>query len=1770
MADEIVRVDTGPAVAAIERMIAAEQSLENKNTALITNLQGMVNELKTTTTAAQTLFDIVNRLAASGVRDLVAQLGPMIQKFEAAAAQIQKQASQLAASEAAAKKTAAATDTAAASAQKLEGVGKKLGVEKGLKDAEKQAKATQKAIEDAAKAAEKAEKAPAKTNKQRVQAATPPAPAAPARPATDIFGNPRSSVFGSPTLSSAVDRAINKEKEAVLPQRKRVTNAAKEAAKAAEREAVRSAAFGTALDGHQKTVIDQIKKRIGNRINNPTDLKPIVPTFVTPKKPEDTNTYYKAPTKSYQDLLAESRKRKEGQEYYNSVFGKGGQADAKAAGVKDPTNQRSLNEREKQDLILRQITAALEREAAAALKRADDARIPGAGRANRQADLNSVFGTDSKTPFQQKIDKQHTQALKDNQTFDKNHQRQLQAQYDQENRDLAAQRRERRRLAAEQLRRDKQQYERSARNHDTGSALDKLRGGLKYGRGEHSTPFQIGQVLRTSLLYSSAFTAIRGVTTALKASLQEAVAFQSGITDLAVATNQSRDSVKEIAHRLGETANQYGFSGSVGLEAGIRVAGVFGAINANKSQREAIQSTGGEAVLRQAFLSGKDVSDITSSIAAISSAFKIGAASIESVSDTLTYVEREFGIKSGSLLDSLPSISALAEAGGFTLAQSAGLAASVQQRTGQTATASAGLLSQILTREGEGSMQQIYDELEIVGQTTADRFQKLSKMFPDLTDSQQNRVASSFGKGRSQSAAIGLLDSLGFTFDTAEAAKTGAPGLARKQEEMRLNDIGGQIRQFQGSLKALQTAVGDSGLLSAFGLLLVGTRELAEITSDFLELWGQMPGVIKLVISSMLALALANKFGAGAAFGNLLTRRVTAGANPLVNNPILGGGAKGGVKNAGTAVLNNPKGAFLALGGPLIALAALAGAAALVKGSFDQVNEASKKVRDTLSATAEINIESIPDIESSISTLRNAATERNKVRPFLAEDVFGHLGGRADENREAEVRGLRATADFRERYVNGLKAEEEALKKNAGDPGALVFGNLSSEEISKGFDTLSNQGIGALTALERYSRAIDKNARSAEQAAAIFNNADFAGDFAIQIRSQLQNVKVSDEFKSGTREVGTQETLQHFAGYAFQDKTKSITEQEAADRLLKSLPDEGKISEILLAELNKQGATPEKLTDPEFVKGLKGGLFDSIFTEDRLKQAFGEGTETPEGMNQINRYRKSFGDYIDSKIGSVQEILSQLGQAEFFQRLTNVSAQIDRAITEVDPGDTQSLIRVYDYGLQLVEDEIANAKDTVDLTAALKKKRELLVTRSEKAIQVATNRFEAMANAGTFQGNIFAQAGAVLSANIDDAAQSGNWEGLIELMTNANNGTIKLARESYRRFLLAKVKEAEGKGDLDALIAAATALTEFDTGEGAFNESADAASAASDTPDQKKAAKARAFAVKTKSKVDDAEADLQQAQADFDKLKRKDKKDQAYWDAYGRVNAAENAVAEAKKEESQALRNVVGTLVGSALANAFSAMKDAEAAAEAARVEADFAIKQAEAFAAKRNYAVEKTKARSTARSLKIDLTDPVQVAFEEVKQIEEELAATLDFFKSADSDGGKKITAQENNALNEIKKRRLDAKNSAKGAEFDAFLSGEQRDLDLGRQTRGDFIRDLKSKDALIAAEMAGMSKTSNGYKMLQEQRDQLAQTIKAAAEGMDAQFNLGDIDIPTVYQGRQYAKSLASPGGIGAMSAAMAAQNNFQISGYNIDELMNKLQQILGDGGNQTVQGY
>lgn len=294
-----------------------------------------------------------------------------------------------------------------------------------------------------------------------------------------------------------------------------------------------------------------------------------------------------------------------------------------------------------------------------------------------------------------------------------------------------------------------------------------------------------------------------------------------------------------------------------------------------------------------------------------------------------------------------------------------------------------------------------------------------------------------------------------------------------------------------------------------------------------------------------------------------------------------------------------------------------------------------------------------------------------------------------------------------------------------------------------------------------------------------------------------------------------------------------------------------------------------------------------------------------------------------------------------------------------------------------------------------------------------------------------------------------------------------------------------------------------------------------------------------------------------------------YANQQAKIAADRRALAKKQTEADIAARNT-NVLASSSLDTATRQLADAtDQLNNYAKDTLEYNQQLAQVNAAQIAVANAAAEAASVTRQLALDLTNPVQVAREGVITAREKLANVR--AEAAKSNATPEAKAQ---AIGAAQLELRTAENNAAAAEFSQFLQATNTANDLGRISHRAYLGLLRGRRDQLAAELAQLDPRSNGYKQIQDQIDQLDQAIKAGAEELSGQFNIGDIRVPTPYEVRRAIKernagTVLANNGASSVAGNVTNDNSSKsvvLNGVPIQTVMAMIEDLFGVKGRST----
>jgi hypothetical protein len=443
---------------------------------------------------------------------------------------------------------------------------------------------------------------------------------------------------------------------------------------------------------------------------------------------------------------------------------------------------------------------------------------------------------------------------------------------------------------------------------------------------------------------------------------------------------------------------------------------------------------------------------------------------------------------------------------------------------------------------------------------------------------------------------------------------------------------------------------------------------------------------------------------------------------------------------------------------------------------------------------------------------------------------------------------------------------------------------------------------------------------------------------------------------------------------------------------------------------------------------------------------------------------------------------------------------------------------------------------------------------------------------------------------VQKAYDLGDVDALIDLFNEANKAEVAMAESIVKGNLKAKKAAADAEKANNAAIDAArdaVAGAESDNPDtpaapgaepGTFGNGAGVYKNPDDPyavdPDTEKKAKEK------KSKDAQEEYDRAKKGADaFDEAK--DRSTPA--DEGGSIETGEDADQpktpferrQKKAELAIAERNAT-SLADASLDQSDRAVKDAQQRVDAYVTKAqkntpEYWAAVKELNDAKYKNAMDEIDAMDRIGLTQIDSTDPIavaalQAATAKTKREEAE--------KQADKAGlkGRKRADYLSNFVNDERSKNASLQSTSESE----YLSNLQTSLDLGRISHKKYLEMLKARRDQLYLEAKAIGRGNEGYAQTKKLADEAAKTYKDAVEGINDQFNLGDIKVPTVYQVRKSLKEQTTGqvlGNNGAMSAAGNVTNdnstrNVILNGVPVETILTMIQDLFGVKARSTAK--
>jgi len=1260
-----------------------------------------------------------------------------------------------------------------------------------------------------------------------------------------------------------------------------------------------------------------------------------------------------------------------------------------------------------------------------------------------------------------------------------------------------------------------------------------------FGVGDDERPFgeMVGQTARISLFYGAAYRGLSLLQQGLEGAVQETLAYEDALTNLNVVTGRARSSNEGLATALGDIATAAGFNPSQGVELGARAIGLYGVADASREDQDRALDLATRVATQMARVSGADATLTQTQLAGALRSLGWGIERLPELQDTISYISRQTGQAPTELLGAVSNIATLGTQAGFTPQMLAALVAQVGTTTGQNPEATAGQFRQLLSRNASEIAPKASDivGVDLSGMDLQQIFATVSQL--SLSTDQLNRFASLFGKGGSQQVATILTQQYG-TVQSLGAQAQDARGYGQEAFERTMDSIGNRLRELGAQVVGFGVKLVESGVVDWIAAMVVAAQNLVNAGTRVLDLFNELPRPIRsigLALGELYATALLwQRLSTGKAAGALASPFMARASQAVIGAANLDFGKvdwKNLPKSIGDSVsratrLTGGRGAVVdprmsanpVLGGlqrrtglTTLGLGVAAGAALYVAGSvgssYNTNREAARAIEENRSVLA--SAQDAASLRNAAAQARNAADELQK-QTLSGLDVgdFGSLLSSA-------FNSMTLGSDISELNKISDKASQAADELDKARQGAALSsdryfgGDFSGEGIAAGIQAMADSGMTASQQMDVLRGALDRVASGAESTAdavAVLSSAQVPYASRLLARGVSSAVDEASQF-AGTRA----DALQDAANVYFPENPFEHGDDKFRDS-----------QKLLNLSADAQTALTDQLNGV-FADLLPTLLSDGVIDDDELAQIRKEAVV--EASRNI------------PDLGSLDPETAEAFRTMIYSRIAGVLRQFSPEAVATDPA-------------AFVQTSLASAEATAGAQALF----------GGSAVGVATNRLSTLRRDRQTLVNQIATSGTPITGdqinalrefdnairesvnNLVDARIARVDQLLAVTQSSLATDDITGRLQAERDAIVQKLDIAREQSNKDAAAAASAAMghaewTPVDSSVqdaqiAAFanNERAMAQNALTTRQSQ------RLSGVWGGDAIGQAAAQIANAQ---DALSHATSGESAWWDAKGALNQAQYAYTQAvvSRQNAEASAAVAGNRSELVQAQVSIANAQRTLAAQRAGTEPYYNA-LAQLREAQASLATAELAQSDRLKRLNSDLTDPVEQALLDVKRAQAQLQ------QDSRSGQGADIIAQD----------RLDlqgAENQAEAAAFNQRISDLQTNEQLGRITQTAYMSYLQSEHDRLSA-------IADRTRQQQEQLNQVDQLMKAAADQIQGQWNIGNIELPTIYEVRRAMQS-GAPTSVNDYSNS---NNTVTVNGADFQAVVEWLQQALGTG--------
>lgn len=1289
----------------------------------------------------------------------------------------------------------------------------------------------------------------------------------------------------------------------------------------------------------------------------------------------------------------------------------------------------------------------------------------------------------------------------------------------------------------------------------------------------------LGRSAGITAKYATLATVFYGIQNAAIQAGSEMLDFEDSLTDLKTAMEGVLPEGESFIDRLlGAGEPSQGFLTDLSDSAALAGANVGQAMDLAASamrafgdetdqSKEAMEQMGARFAAEAskiATLTKTDIKDAGGNLKAIALGFDVPTQNFSRVTDVLAGSRAVGGGDEKQVGQFLANIAVSAKEAGFAIEEVGALGSKVIAETDQGGQLVANRFSRLFSIIGGSAGKKAISDLNQslspdqqvdIGADVKTQIVQLSQVYDQLGKSQQQQLINSLGGTANARELLILLDNA-----DALVKKVGDEdwsGKGAEQYKKTLYDMRGVLTRITGDLKAITTALAQSGLLDPFlALIQYGLLPALDATKDLLNAFNQIPHPLRSIALGLLGIyatmRLIEKLGKTEALGGFLAgARGRLTGNPVIGpaRPIPGAGRTGvqllrgdtsvsdvraaagrqatGIKDAIRDGFRDNKGTLRGVPGDLrrdigAGRAALTGRAgllaseigplALAIGGALAVNETFKagfkinKALDNAQIAKGTRVESIgvEEFNDTAKNLRASASELRQASGGFFGSIVNFLRGNPTDEAADE---LEAQAAYNERQARRLKAFQD---KQADPTQGVARLNVTgtAEEFQDSFDIMIAKGASATEQFRALVRALED-----------FNASSIDGSKRL---SDL--AKYNLQLASGDAARGFVDSLKLAAEQRLKDVPKTVQQrkgQSPADALINppTVFDTNAAAKAAQADVARYAKLDPSLFSNQ-VETITKNFFAANPTTDITSQA---GSKALNDALYSN-LKATIPNDEDRRHAANTVVARLLAEAPKESVISPETLQkiVENAVPMAQAVGAEAAANADYYGSGSGKTQTSSYTSAKAAYETIKKDRELLYAARER-----NRKLDTSTTAGRIEAMEFNRKNPQASFDKLDREERAAYVAM-------QDAKVENMRTEFETLQASKPKE-DAAGRIKDLI------TEIDKELAEPHISQDKKlqlqkERAEAVVQQNQQAQLDAMAAsRAKFSVFDEVGQATSDRRDAERILKENFTDKgitsgsAYEQAKADVDRKKLAEAQAKTRRRQAKRDQNAFSDSSldtaqrGLKNAEDELKDLE---KYAKGSTEYYEKLKEVNQKRREVEEENVKLAKLNAQNKSDLTDPVQQAQIELNAAKDKLA------RDKKNKEPKDVITQDE----------IDVKNATARQDSELFsqrLNDVQHAHDMGRISNQAFLEYMTSERNRLRIRLAGMKKTDNGYRQTVEQLQQLDSSIKSAADTMSGMFNIGNIDIPTPYQVRR-ALETKSPGDILGDNSSLSTGGN------------------------------